>query len=297
LLISRFSESDRLGVFELRPNALVSIAKENLVSIATSHHFSLDLLPKIPSQLFDIDSLTERLRQRVIKPDGQFIFNNADIDSSIENYIYLSAATPQIDIDRYYQGFLRVALSAQLWQNGFINASMSRWFYIFTHFTIFFCGIETFVLTISTIFTPTSIFKKHRYLTYLIISQLSTLAWTPFYLYYISKIKTFLFAPTFDPRLSNSIGLFYIVMIVMSSMTTYLVWRQTNIAKYRWILIAIFLLGVILSIVMSTWGIPILNQMFGIASGSVSITWIAAIFLCITIIFYSGGLCDRYSNS
>jgi membrane protease YdiL (CAAX protease family) len=58
----------------------------------------------------------------------------------------------------------------------------------------------------------------------------------------------------------------------------YLVWRQTNIAKYRWILIVIFLLGVILSIVMSTWGIPILNQMFGIASGSVSITWIAAIF-------------------
>jgi hypothetical protein len=124
---------------------------------------------------------------------------------------------------------------------------------------------------------PTSIFKKHRYLTYLIVAQLSGLAWTPFYLYYISKIKVTLFAPQFDPRLSNTIGLFYVVALTMSLMTIYLVLRQTNTIAYRYILITVFVLGVAVAILMSTWGISIFDRMFGIGSGSIFITWLAAI--------------------
>jgi hypothetical protein len=261
--------TDPLMLLELAPNAVVSIAKENLVNIATSHHFSLDLLSKIPKQVFDID--------RVIKSDGQFVFKKSEIESSIHNFIYLSPSVRSTNIYQNYHGFLRVALSAQLWQNGFNHSSLSRWFYEFTHFGIFFCGIETFVLTVSTILMPTSIFKKHRYLTYLIVAQLSGLAWTPFYLYYISKIKVTLFAPQFDPRLSNTIGLFYVVALTMSLMTIYLVLRQTNTIAYRYILITVFVLGVAVAILMSTWGISIFDRMFGIGSGSVFITWLAAI--------------------
>jgi hypothetical protein len=261
--------TDPLMLLELAPNAVVSITKENLVNIATSHHFSLDLLSKIPERVLDIE--------QIIKPDGQFVFKKSEIESSIHNFIYLSSPTYQVASYQNYHGFLRVALSAQLWQNGFAHSSVSRWFYEFTHFGIFFCGIETFVLTVSPIFMPNSIFKKHRYLTYLIIAQLSGLAWVPFYLYYISKIKVTLFAPPFDPRLSNTIGLFYVVATVMSFMTIYLVLQQTNMLRYRYTLIAIFSLGVAVTILMSTWGISILDRMFGIGSGSIFITWFATI--------------------
>jgi hypothetical protein len=261
--------TDPLMLLELAPNAVVSIAKENLVNIATSHHLSLDLLSKIPKQVFDI--------QQIIKSDNQFVFKKSEIESSIHDFIYLSSSIQSTNIYQNYHGFLRVALSAQLWQNGFNHSSLSRWFYEFTHFGIFFCGIETFVLTVSPILMPSSIFKKHRYLCYLIIAQLSGLAWTPFYLYYISKIKVTLFAPQFDPRLSNTIGLFYVVAMVMSFMTIYLVLQQTNMLRYRYPLIAIFSLGVAVTILMSTWGISILDRMFGIGSGSIFITWFATI--------------------
>jgi hypothetical protein len=47
--------------------------------------------------------------------------------------------------------------------------------------------------------------------------------------------------------------------------------------RYRYTLIAIFSLGVAVTILMSTWGISILDRMFGIGSGSIFITWLAAI--------------------
>jgi hypothetical protein len=94
-------------LLELAPNAVVSIAKENLVNIATTYHFSLDLLSKIPEQVLDIE--------RVIQPDGRFVFKKSEIESSIHNFIYLSSSTHQAASYQNYHGFLRVALSAQLW--------------------------------------------------------------------------------------------------------------------------------------------------------------------------------------
>jgi hypothetical protein len=250
--------ADPLLLFELRPHASVSVSKQELIDIATSHHFSLDRLLKFA---IPIDG------------DGKFIFDRETIASSIRNFIYLSSSTQTTNIDGYEPGFFRVALSSQLWQNGFLRTSISRWFYAFTHFAIFFCGLETLPISIATIFSPASIFKKHRFLTYLIIAQLSALAWAPFYFYYANKIKISLFAPEFDPRLSSSLGLFYLAATTMSLITFYLLWTQTTISKYRYILTIAFALGLVIIAMMVSSGIVIVDRMFGINSGSVLITW------------------------
>jgi hypothetical protein len=255
--------ADPLLLFELRPHASVSIPQQDLVEIATSHHFALERLPKF------IDP---------IDGNGNLIVNKDKIESSIRDFIYLSPSTPTANIDRSESGFFRVALSAQVWQNGFLRTSISRWFYAFTHFSIFFCALETLPLTIATLFSPNSIFKKHRFLTYLIIAQLSALAWTPFYFYYVNKIKVLLFAPKFDPRLSSSLGLFYLVAIAMSSITFYSIWTQTSIRKYRYILMGAFALGLGAILLMTGSGVAIIDWMFGVSSGSVVITWLATVF-------------------
>jgi CHAT domain len=253
-------------LFELKPHAVATIGREELTKIATANNFSIEQLLSIPKQLIHIGG-----------NDGSFVFHRDDIEAAVWQFTSIISAGHHQEPHQSYQGFLRIALSSELWQNAFKSASYSRWFYSFSHFVMLFCMFQTFSLTASAIVVPTSIFKKHRYFAYFLIAQLGFLGWTPFYLYYVGRIKSALFSPTFDPRLSNVSIVYYTTFGIILAMTLYLFHSQINIAKYRFLAKAFLLLGIALSIATGLWGVGIIDQVVGIRSGGVFTTWLGSL--------------------
>lgn len=251
-----------LMLFEIKPHAVATISRKELVKIATANNFSIEQLLSIPKQLVHIG-----------RKDGDFVFHRDDIERVVWQFTGIVSA----DHRQSYQGFLRIALSSELWQNAFKSASYSRWFYSFSHFVMLFCMFQTFSLTASAIVVPTSIFKKHRYFAYFLIAQLGFLGWTPFYLYYIGRIKSVLFSPTFDPRLSNVSIVYYTTFGIILVMTLYLFHSQINVARYRFLAKAFLVLGIALSVATGLWGVEIIDQVVGIRSGGVFTTWIGSL--------------------
>ncbi|QLE59837.1 CHAT domain-containing protein [Nostoc sp. TCL26-01] len=269
--------TDPTLLFELKSNAIGVVNSQNLVEESSGDKLFKYSLKTIPKDLLD--------SSQIIDFQGDITLKKQDIEASVQQFI---STNPQDKQNQNYQGynnFLGFALKYRIWNN---QLSISRWFYAFSYFMIFFCGAELFALLVQNLLDPTSVFKKHKYIIYLIVCDTGLLLWCPFYSYYTNKIKPLLFAT--NTELTNLAGLVYLFIFSLLVMTLIVTMTQLKSLKYRYILSFVVIAVVVLTSLMRIWGgISLIDQMFGISCKSLFITWLGAItffiFLFIVIIY------------
>ncbi|QLE54949.1 CHAT domain-containing protein [Nostoc sp. TCL26-01] len=265
-------------LLELKPNAMVFVHSQDLGEAFNQEQkvFSNEI-KTINQDLLDVTKL--------IDSAGNLRIKKQYIEESVQKIISVKLQNNQKQNYQSYNSFLKLTLKYQLWQS---QLSISRWFYAFSYFVIFFCGAELFALLIQNLLEPTSVFKKHKYIIYLTLCDTGLLLWLPFYSYYIHNTKTLLF--NIQTELTNLTGLLYLFLFALLVLTLIVTMTQLKIPKYRHTLSLIVIAVVVLTNLMRIWGgISLIDQMFGISSNSIFITWLGAIaffiFLFLLIIY------------
>jgi hypothetical protein len=246
--------SDPLMLFELKPQAITIVNADRLAEIIQD--------------------------RKIINYDkkGDLVIDKQQIEGSIKQSIQFEnkpTLNRSIQIDRDLRN---IALSHNIWNNGNRDLfSVSRWFYAFSYFAIFFCSAEMFALIFQSVLAPTAVFKQNKYITYLIICETGILAWLAFYSCYIQKTKPFLLGSQFNPHFTNLTPLIHVFMFSLSFLTLWMIKLQINTHKSRQIF-SLTLIGVLmLTVMVSIGGVSLVDQMFGIGSNSTATTWGGAI--------------------
>ncbi|MBD2596015.1 CHAT domain-containing protein [Nostoc spongiaeforme FACHB-130] len=269
--------TDPTLLLELKPNATTVVYPQKFAQEFNEQRVFKNDLKTIPKDLLDIT--------QIIDSRGNITAKKQNIEESLKKFI---STQRQEQENRNYQGynsFLRNVLKYHIWKGQF---SFSRWFYAFSYFIIFFCAAEIFALLMQNLLAPNSVFKKHKYISYLIICDTGLLLWYPFYYYYTDQIKSLLF--DINTELTNLAGLVYLFIFSLLVMTLVVTMSQIKVAKYRHILSLIVIAIVALTNLMIIHGSAFLiDQMFGISSHSTFITWIGSIsffvFIFILVIY------------
>jgi hypothetical protein len=259
IAVSLDLSSDPILLFEIKPNA-TSSAQINQIPESLSHK-------EFPHVYFNINNQAV-LNQQYIKKSAQEIVRNPSIK---ENSKY-----------KEFTDFFKTSLKYEYWKS---QLSFSRLFYTFVDLAIFLCGFEIFALLIQNLWNPSSVFKSHKYFTYMILCDAGLLLWVPFYSYYTTTIKKLLFDQ--DMSLGNLAGLVPIFILILLIMTLVVTWTQSKTQKYKYIFSITVILLIVCSMLIHIFGgIYFIERIFGIASNSLFITWVGAITL--TLFTYLG---------
>lgn len=252
IAVSLDLSSDPILLFEIKPNATSSIQIHQLPENLSHQEF--------PYIYFDVNNQAV-LNQQYIKKSAQEIVKNPSIK---QNPKY-----------KEFTDFFKTSLKYEHWKS---QLSASRLFYTFVDLAIFLCGFEIFALLIQNLWNPSSVFKSHKYFTYLVFCDASLLLWVPFYSYYTITIKKLLFNQ--DMSLGNLAGLVPIFILILLIMTLVVTWNQAKTQKYKYIFSATVILLIICSLLIHIFGgIYFIEKTFGIANESLLITWGGAITL------------------
>jgi hypothetical protein len=171
---------------------------------------------------------------------------------------------------------LRIATSYDVWRHNATAFSISRWFYLLDFVVILGCGVQLIALVSTILFMPDSVFNKNKYLTYLILWQLSILLWLPFQNYSIEHTKSLLFSPQFQGTLAGINVIVYAIIFIVFLTTLHSIHKYAT-RKYRPFLLAFFLGGFGLMLPWGVFGISIVDSLFGINSTDPFTPWFAGI--------------------
>jgi hypothetical protein len=247
--------SDPLMLFELKPQAK---------TIVTASQLSTDN----PDRRLNLD------RQ------GNLLIDKQQLETSIRKLIPVESKSSLARSNHTDRDLHNIALSHRIWNDSDRNQfSVSRWFYGFSYFAIFFCAAEMFTLIFQSVLAPTAVFKPTKYLSYLVISETGILAWLAFYSCYIQKTKPFLLGSQFNPHFANLTPLIHVFMFSLSFLTLWTIKQQIDAHKERQLLHLITSGVLLLTVLVSVGGVSIVDRMFGISSNSISTTWGGAIAL------------------
>jgi hypothetical protein len=239
-------------LFEIKPNATSSVQIHQIPESLSHKEF--------PYIYFDTNNQAV-LNQQYIKKSAQEIVKNSSIK---QNPKY-----------KEFTDFFKTSLKYEHWKS---QLSFSRLFYTFVDLAIFLCGFEIFALLIQNWWNPSSVFKSHKYFTYLIFCDASLLLWVPFYSYYTTTIKKLLFNQ--DMSLGNLAGLVPIFILILLILTLVVTWTQSKTQKHKYIFSTTVILLIICSFLIHIFGgVYFIEKTFGIANESLVITWGGAIAL------------------
>jgi CHAT domain len=273
--------SDPLMLFELKPQAITIIKSHKLSEIIQDQkilNFDLDTIPK---DILNTD--------QILNSQGDLIISKQQIESSIEQFVQIKNKSTREREYQSYRDLLKIALSYKIWNDTDEHQfSISRWFYSFSYFAIFFCAAEMFTLIFQSVLIPTAVFKRNKYISYLIICETGILAWLVFYSCYIQKTKPLLLGSQFNPHFTNLTPLIHVFMFSLSFLTLWMIKLQIDTQRHRQLFSAIVMGVLMLTVLVSIGGVSLVDRMFGISSISTAITWGGAIstiyFLCFIIV-------------
>ncbi|MBD2610176.1 hypothetical protein H6G94_02610 [Nostoc punctiforme FACHB-252] len=265
--------TDPTLLLELKSNATAMVNSQDLAKYFLEDKLLKPDIKTIPKDLLD--------SSKIIDLRGNITLKKQQIEESVQQFISIKPQHKQNQNYQAYNSFIKIALKYRIWNK---QLSVSRWFYAFSYFIIFFCGAELFALLIQNLLDPISVFKKHKYIIYLIICDTGLLLWCPFYSYYTHKIKPLLF--DINTELNNLAGLVYLFIFSLLVITLIVTMTQLKSPKYRYILSFIVIAVVVLSNLMRTWGgVSVIDQMFGINSNNTFIAWLGAITFFMFLFF------------
>ncbi|WP_373538695.1 hypothetical protein [Chamaesiphon sp.] len=145
-----------------------------------------------------------------------------------------------------------------------------------------------FTLIFQSVLAPTAVFKREKYISYLIIAETGILGWLAFYSCYIQKTKPFLLGSQFNPHFTNLTPLIHVFMFSLSFLTLWMIRLQIDTQQSRQLFHLITIGVLLLTAISSIGGVSLIDRMFGIGSNSTATTWGGAIatiyFLCFIIV-------------
>jgi hypothetical protein len=248
--------SDPILLFEIKPNATSIIQTHQLPETLNHKEFSYISFDANNQVILDQQSI-KKATQEIIK-------------------------SPSIRKDPKYQDFFKTALKYQFWKN---QLSFSRLFYTFVDLAIFLCGFEIFALLIQNLWNPSSVFRNHKYFTYLIFCDAGLLFWVPLYSYYATTIKKLLFNQ--GTTLGNLAGFVPIFILILLIMTLVVTWTQSKTHKHKYIFSLTVIALVVLSILIHIFGgIYFIEKTFGVGSNNLFVNWGGAV--TIALFTYTG---------
>jgi CHAT domain len=260
---------DRMMLLEFKPNAKTVIEAQQLPQLYTTWKTSSEELASIPLELFDIRGAFDAA--------GNLSIEKSQLELGIKNLYKFSDKSG-------FQGLLRVATSHQAWQYQMNSFSFSRWMYILNVSTISAYGIQILALVSTALLLPGSIFNKNRYLTYLIVCELGILLWLPFRNYNIENINSLLFSYDFRGALvgSNFIAL---TMILILFLLTIEIVNKNATKKYRPMLFFLLWSSLVLTSLISLFGVSAIDRLFGMGSTNSLAPWFSGIIFFAPLFF------------
>jgi hypothetical protein len=260
---------DRMMLLEFKPNVKTVIEARQLPQLYTTWKTSPDELASIPLELFDIRGAFDAA--------GNLSIEKSQLELGIKNLYKFNDKSG-------FQGLLRMATSHQAWQYQMNSFSFSRWMYILNVSTISACGIQILALVSTALLVPGSIFNKNRYLTYLIICELGILLWLPFRNYNIENMNSLLFSYNFRGSLvgSNFIAL---TMILILFLLTIEIVNKNAIKKYRPMLFFLLWSSLVLTSLISLFGVSAIDRLFGMGSTNSLAPWFSGIIFFAPLFF------------
>ena len=264
-VIAIFTElnSDPLFLFEIKPDSSIILEIQELNAILISKNINKYQLP--PQWLNEIN-----LKEKV-NLDKQYI----------EAFIKGIIQRPEKNNEA--NGiFLSIAHSHQLWSKHY---SISRFFYLFNYWAIFFCAFELTAFLSENIFNDNSVFNIDKYLKYILLCDIGLLLWIPFDNYYTKQVKSLLFQ---TDNLETNLRIFvYLFIAFLLLMTIVFIIKNPRIkiwnhkASLAFLFISIF----VFSISINQFILSKINQSFGIASKSLFVTWTGGFFFLMLVIY------------
>lgn len=251
--------TDPILLFEIKPNATSIIQTHQLPETLNHKKFSYISFDANNQVILDQQSIKKATQEIVKSPNIR------------ENLKY-----------QEFTDFFKTALKYQFWNNQF---SFSRLVYTFVDLAIFLCAFEIFALLIQNLLNPSSVFRSHKYFTYLIFCDAGLLLWILFYSYYATTIKKLLFNQ--GTTLGNLAGFLPILISILLIMTLAVTWTQSKTQRHKYIFSLTVITLVVLSILINIFGgIYFIEKTFGVGSNNLFINWGGAV--TIALFTYAG---------
>ncbi|MCP6761492.1 MAG: CHAT domain-containing protein [Fischerella sp. CENA71] len=262
---------DRMLLMEFKYNAMTTISAQQLPEYYLKWKTSKADISRIPQEIFNT--------RQAFDTEGNLTLKKSELEPVIKRLHTL-------DNIAGFQALLRIATDYDAWRQNTQAFSISRWFYALNFVAIISCGVQILALVATILFAPDSVFNKNKYLTYLIMCELGILLWVPFQSYSIEHTKSMLFSPEFRGTLAGFNVLLYAIIPILSLTTVSCIYRSAT-KIYQPILFSFFLGSLILTVLMSFFGVSLVDRIFGMSSTSPLIPWFASsIFLtCLFFLF------------
>jgi hypothetical protein len=255
---------DRMMLLEFKPDAMVVVEQKQLAQLYTTWKTSEKELVSIPPELFDMGGAFDH--------NGDLQLKKSELEIGIKN-LY------KVNNKDGFQGLLRIATSHQIWLKHINKLSFSRLLYILTFTTIVASGLQILSLITTILFAPDSIFNKNKYLLYVLLNEIGILLWLPFEKYSIEYTKKALFSQDFQGTVAGYNIIIHLMYMIVFSITFIGIIRNTT-RKYRSIFVALLILSFLSVFFISLFGIPTIDQLFGMSSTNPLVPWFSgAIFL------------------
>jgi hypothetical protein len=149
-------------------------------------------------------------------------------------------------------------------------------------FAIFACGLQILALVMTILLAPGSIFNKNRYLTYLIVCELGILLWLPFRNYSIENVNSLFFSYDFRGALVGS-NLIAMTMISIQFLLTIRIVNKNATKKHKPTLYLLLGVSLCLTFLISLFGIPAIDRLFGISSTNSLAPWFSGIVFLVPL--------------
>jgi hypothetical protein len=264
---------DRIMLMEFKSDAATTIYAQQLPELYLKWRTSEAEIFGIPQEIFNT--------RQAFDTKGNLTLKKSELEAVIKRI-----HTFDNNNITGFQGLLRIATAYDVWRQNTQAFSISRWFYGLSFVAIISCGVQILALVVTIRFEPDSIFNKNKYLTYLIMCELGILLWLPFESYSIEHTKSLLFSPEFKGTLAGLNVLLYAIIFVLSLTTVICIYRSAT-KTYQPILLSFFSGSLILTVLISFFGVSLVDRLFGMSSTNPLTPWFACsiFFACLFFLF------------
>ncbi|MBU7585758.1 MAG: CHAT domain-containing protein [Nostoc sp. TH1S01] len=268
--------NNRMMLMEFKPDAVISIQAEKLDKLYSVWKTSQADITNVTQEMFNSQGAFDAV--------GNLTLKKSDLESGIKRIHTVNNIAG-------LQGLLRVATAYDVWRENTKAFSISRWFYAINFVAIVACGVQIMALVSTIIFVPDSIFNKNKYLTYLIMCELGVLLWLPFQGYSIEHTKSLLFSSEFRGTLAGINVITYAIIFLLFLTTITSIYKNAT-RKYQPILLSFLLASLVLTLLSSVFGVPLIDVLFGMTSTDPLIPWFAIITFFAPVFFLLVRLID-----
>ncbi len=260
---------DRMFLMEFKSDATTTIYAQQLPELYLKWQTSKADIQNIPQEIFNT--------RQIFDVEGNLTLKKSELEPVIKHLHRLDNITG-------FQGLLRIATTYDVWRQNTQAFSISRWFYALSFVAIISCGVQILALVATIWFVPDSIFNKNKYLTYIIICELGILLWLPFESYSIEHTKSLLFSPEFKGTVAGLNVLLYAIISVLSLTTVSCIYRSAT-KTYQPILLSFFSGSLILTVLISFFGVSLVDRVFGMSSTNLLTPWFACSIFFTSLFF------------